>query len=51
MFDLLKYFDIKEGYKLPQALLEYLLDNTRKEKLFNDFLLENKDLSKAFFYR
>ena len=49
MFDLLKYFDIKEGYKLPQALLECLLDNTRKEKLFNDFLLENKDLSKSFF--
>ena len=49
MFDLLKYFGIKECYKIPQALLECLLDNTRKEKLFNDFLLENKDLSKAFF--
>ncbi|MCO8294881.1 N-6 DNA methylase [Tetragenococcus halophilus] len=41
---------ITESYQAPQVMLDYMLDDKKREELFRRFLREEKDLSYEWFH-
>ena len=44
-----KLLNINESYKAPETMMEKIMNNSEREKLFADFLSYEKDLSYEWF--